>query len=174
MLKSIWLIMLLLLTAGCSTKDKDTLFDSFHKEKVYYKNLQKTEKIQLYDENDTTKALVVATYLAPKTYKLKDRSKEVFIVGVYLEEEQDDQPGSVYTLKLDGQKPLKVETLSRSDKLLKNTSFVTEWSTYYKVTFPHVSKKSFMLTFESTKYGKGQLHFAKVAKYTLEKEKEKK
>lgn len=171
MLKSIWLIMLLLLTVGCSTKDKNTLFDRFDKEKSYYKNLQRTEKIQLYDENNTTKALVVATYLAPKSYKAKDRSKEVFIVGVYLEEGWEDQPGSTYTLKLDGQKPLKVEPLSHSDQLLKNKVLVTEWSSYYKITFPHSSNKSMMLTFESQKYGKGQLHFAKVAKYMLEKEK---
>jgi len=169
MLKSIWLTMLLLLTVGCSTKDKDTLFDSFNKERAYYKDLQKTEKMQVYDnENNTTKALVVATYLSPKTYIEDDNSKEVFIIGVYLEEEWDAQPGNAYTLKLDGQKPLKVELLSRNDKLLKNKAFVTEWSTYYKITFPHVSKRSFLLTFESAKYGKGQLNFAKVAKYTLE------
>jgi hypothetical protein len=166
--------MLLLLTVGCSTKDKNALFDSFDKEKSYYKNLQRTEKIQLYDENNTTKALVVATYLAPKTYKAKDRAEEMFIVGVYFEEEWETEPGKIYTLELDGQKPLKVESLSRSDKLLKNKAFVTEWSTYYKITFPHVSKESFMLTFESKKYGKGQLNFAKVAKYMLEKEKKKK
>lgn len=171
MLKSIWLIMLLLLTVGCSTKNKDALFDSFKKDRIYYKNLQKTEKLQLYDEDNITKALVVATYLAPKEKEIENRSQEVFIVGVYLEEEWEDKPGGAYTLKLDGKKPVKIEPISRSDRSLKNQSMITEWSTYYRVTFPHVPKNSFMLTFESKKYGKGQLHFAKVAKYTLEKEK---
>ena len=82
-------------------------------------------------------------------------------------------PGKDYTLELDGRKPLRVEPLAKDDQLLKNKSFVTEWSTYYKIIFPYLDKKSFMLTFESALYGKGQLLFAKVAKYTLEKEKEK-
>jgi hypothetical protein len=35
------------------------------------------------------------------------------------------------------------------------------------MTFPYVKSKSFDLVFESKKYTRGTLHFAKVAKYVL-------
>jgi hypothetical protein len=57
-----------------------------------------------------------------------------------------------------------------NDERLNQLSFVTPWSSYYLVTFPHQSTKKLMLLFESKEYGKGTLYFAKVAKYVLSKE----
>ena len=55
------------------------------------------------------------------------------------------------------------------DEQLKDISFVSEWGSYYLVTFPHVSSRKLTLVLDSEEYGKGVLHFAKVAKYVLTK-----
>lgn len=161
-------ILFLFLFNACSSKEGDSsLLQRYEKKRSSYKNLQKTEKIQLYD-NNVTKALLTATYLYEQDIK-SDRAKdEKFIIGVYLEEEDSNRLGDTYRLKLDGQEPLKVEPLKKESKYLENISFVTQWNTYYLVTFPYVPQKSFMLTFESDRYGKGEQRFSKIAKYLLE------
>jgi hypothetical protein len=75
-----------------------------------------------------------------------------------------------YSLTLNGSAPKSIQALDADDLLLKDISFVSEWNYFYLVTFPHVARKSFKLTFKSELYGKGELHFAKVAKYVLTKE----
>ena len=69
-----------------------------------------------------------------------------------------------------GQELRSIQQLEADDPLLKHISFVSEWNYFYLVTFPYVSGKSFKLILESELYGKGELHFAKVAKYVLTKE----
>jgi len=158
------------LLTGCTSKEEKALMQTYEKYKSYHKELQKTEKIQLYD-GSVTKALLTATYLYEPNYRKVDRGNEIFIVGVYLEESEMqtfNQGG--FSLTLNGKVPGSIKKLEKSDPRLKNISFVTEWSQFYLVVFPHTSSKSFKLIFESTLYGKGELHFAKVAKYVLTKE----
>ena len=73
-------------------------------------------------------------------------------------------------LTLNGNAAKEIKVLSMNDELLKDLSFVTPWSSYYLITFPHESSKKITLVFENASYGKGELHFAKVAKYVLNKE----
>ena len=136
----------------------------------YHKQLQKTEKIQLYQDQET-KVLLTATYLYTPHYEKNDTRDEIFIVGLHLHEEADDKmQSSEYTLTLNGQSPTEIERVQPDDARFKDLSFVTEWADYYLVTFPHVTNKKITLDFESEHYGKGTLHFAKVAKYVLNKE----
>ena len=155
------------LLAGCTSKEEKALMEAYETKKSYHQQLQKTEKTQLYDGN-STKALLTATYLNEQNIDKEYKPDEVFIVGIYIEEESFDQEW--YSLTLNGSAPKSIQELAADDPLLKNISFISEWNYFYLITFPHTSSKSFKLVFESELYGKGELHFAKVAKYVLTKE----
>ncbi len=179
------------LLAGCTSKEEKALMEAYEKKKPYHQQLQKTEKTQLYD-GLITKALLSATYLNEQNTDKEYKPDEVFIVGIYIEEdvESEDANNSKdsniiedsntseerffhqegYSLTLNGTVPKSMQQLEADDPLLKHISFVSEWNYFYLVTFPHTSKKSFKLIFKSELYGSGKLHFAKVAKYVLTKE----
>lgn len=167
----IGLITLLLLFTACSSKSEDPFKDRFEQNKSAYKHLQKTEKAQLYDHN-VTKAFLTATYLFTSSDMNKEKKDEQFIVGVYLEEDRSNQLGKTYHLTLEGTKPKMIQPLTTNSPYLEGIPFVTEWSSYYLVTFPHISSISFALTFESSDYGKKEMTFSKTAKY-VESPKEK-
>jgi hypothetical protein len=115
--------------------------------------------------------MLTATYLYTPNFENNDTRDEAFIVGLHLDDEASRNiNSSEYSLTLNGEIPKEVKELSSDDARLKDISFVTDWGSYYLVTFPHVSNKKITLVFESSLYGKGQLHFAKVAKYVLNKE----
>jgi len=167
MVKMLLSLISLVLLTGCSSKEEELLMQAYDKEKNYHMKLQKTEKTQLYD-GQVTKAMLTATYLFEQNADKNDTRDEVFIVGIYVE----DDEGSLfnnkrYILTLNEVAPKSTKLLKENDPLLKEISFVSEWSQFYLVTFPHTSSKSFKLIFKSDMYGKGQLHFAKVAKYIL-------
>jgi hypothetical protein len=171
--KTVWTLCLLsLLFAGCSSKEEKALLQVYNKEKVYHKKLLQTEKIQLYDGNET-KVLLTATYIFEQSdvKKEDDRRDEVFIVGFYMEDETvRDQLAEDFNLTLNGTLPKSVKVLKRSDKRLKEIPLVTEWGDYFEVVFPHTQSTKFDLVFSSEMYGKKKLHFAKKAKYVFTKE----
>jgi hypothetical protein len=158
------------LLLGCTSKQETDLMEAYNKKANYHKQLQKTEKIQLYHDN-VTKVMLTATYLYTPNFENNDTRDEVFIVGLYMEDKVSGKINSEgNTLTLNGKTPKEVKALRLDDERLKDLSFVTSWSSYYLVTFPHESNKKITLVFENNKYGKGELHFAKVAKYVLNKE----
>jgi hypothetical protein len=166
-LKSILLFLLLsLLFTACTSKEEKALLKMYDKKKNYHKQLLKTEKTQLKVGN-ITKVLLTATYISEPTKKKND---EVFIVGIYIEE-SDVQSfmKEGFSLTLGGIKAKSIKALKEHSKQLKDISFVSEWSQFYKVRFPHTAKKRFSLVLKSDLYGKGTLDFAKVAKYIFEK-----
>lgn len=169
MLKLAILSLSIFMFIGCSSKEQDHLSKVFEKEKQYHETLLKTEKVQLYD-GQVTKAVMTATYLFTPTEDLNDSRDEKFIVGIYIEDEEESHLDAAgYSLTLDGVEPKSVVALKKDDPRLKDVSFKADWSEFYLITFPHTSKKSFYLIFESDLYGTGKLYFAKVAKYVLTK-----
>ena len=169
MLRSSILFIVIVLLFGCTSKKEQELMQAYTEKINYHKLLQKTEKIQLY-ENNVTKALLTATYLYTPNYEKNDTRDEVFIVGIHLEDEESVYPVSQeYTLTLNDKAAKEIKGLALDDERLKDVSFVSEWGSYYLVTFPHVSSKKLTLVLDSEAYGKGILHFAKVAKYVLSK-----
>jgi hypothetical protein len=166
----IWILALLLaLLTACTSKDEKALMKSYEKEKTYHKMLLKSEKTQLYD-GQYTKAVLTATYVSKQKIDKNEKFDEKFIIGVYLE----DSNGTSfikdgYTLTLNGVSPKSITTLKKEDVKEKGISFVSEWSHFYLVTFPYIKNKRFKLLFKSTLYGKGELNFAKVAKYSFGK-----
>lgn len=166
-----WVVVLLLV--GCSSKKEQALVDSYTKKNTYHKNLQRTEKVELYDGNMSV-AMLTATHMYTPNFDKNDTRDEVFIVSVAFEEPEisrlrfDINSTSTneneYALTLNKKKAKKVLHLESDDKKLKNVSFVTSWGEYYEVTFPHAGTK-FSLEFASNIYGKGKLNFSKVPKF---------
>lgn len=224
--------------SGCTTSKEKALMQSYQQKVDYHKQLQKTEKIQLF-ENNATKAVLTATYLYEPNFKKYDRRDEQFIVGVHLEDEtevdtkdiieifgirdtddikqmRDRQqkeskivPNSLYDdmmsllspknetllttnkqqtnqtrqttnkktkdkvkkfgLMLQGKNAIEIQALNKNDERLRDIAYVTNWGSYYLVTFEHTKNKRFTLVFESEKYGKGKFSFSKVAKYIYTK-----
>jgi len=166
-LKLFFALLTSLLFIGCTSEKNEDLLHTFKDNLDYHKTLGKTEKIQLYDNNET-KVMVTATYLYVATFENNDTHDEVFVVGMHLEDEDASMLNqNDYRLTLNNKVAKEVKPLKKDDKHLKDISFITEWGRYYLVTFTHVPSKYFNLVFESSRYGKGMLHFSKVAKYTL-------
>jgi len=146
------------------------LMQSYSEKVNYHKQLQKTEKTQLYQDN-ITKAMLTATYLHTPNFENNNTRDEIFIVGLHLEDKDSGHINNEgYTLTLNGKTAKEITALRLDDGRLKDISFVTIWGSYYLVTFPHDTSKKLTLVFESELYGKGILHFAKVAKYVLSQE----
>ena len=159
-------ILVLFLLSACTSKEEKALITVYEKNKIYHKQLQKTEKTQLKQEG-ITQVLLTATYLY--NHKMK-KADEVFIVGFYAEESEiQNFTKEGFSLLLDGKNIKSIKVLEKSSPELKNISFVSDWSTFYLVHFPHTAQKIFKLTLISDNYGKGSLHFSKVSKYVYTK-----
>jgi hypothetical protein len=89
MYKIFSIILTLVFFVACTSKEQQRLMETYDKEKNYHMQLQKTEKTQLYD-GQVTKAMLTATYLFEKSVDKNDTSDEVFIVGIYIEEDEYD------------------------------------------------------------------------------------
>lgn len=170
MVRSTTALIAIVLLLGCSSKEESALLHAYDEKVVSHKKLQKTEKLQLY-EDGMTKALLTATYVYTQNFDKKDKRDEVFIVGVHASEEAPIGSTELESaLALNGQAAKEVLPLAEDDERLKEVSLVTEWGSYYLVTFPHIESQSITLVFKHKAYGEGTLHFAKVAKYVLKKE----
>ena len=161
-------ITVMALLVGCSSKEEKHFLTVYEKNKDYHLKLQKTEKTNL-KEGNLTKILLTATYLFKPTENKEDKRDEKFIVGLYVDDEDVFDEIGDYEITLNGTEPKSIKILQKSDPLLKLISFNSEWTHFYLITFPHTNSKSFKLLFESDFYGKGELHFSKVAKYVLTK-----
>lgn len=89
MYKIFVMIITLVFFVACTSKEQKTLMQTYDKEKNYHMQLQKTEKTQLYD-SQVTKAMLTATYLFEQSVDKNDTRDEVFIVGIYIEEDEYD------------------------------------------------------------------------------------
>ena len=71
---------------GCTTSREDALIQSYQQKVDYHKQLQKTEKIQLFD-NNVTKIVLTATYRYTPNFEKNDLRDEEFIIGIHFEDE---------------------------------------------------------------------------------------
>ncbi len=154
---------------GCSSKIENKFIQTYKKNNAYHLQLQKTEKLKLSDEN-STKVLLTASYLFKPISDMNDTRDEKFIVGIYIDDEDLSFEGEEYSLTLNGNVPKSIKSLENSNDILKNISFNSEWTSFYLFTFPHLKSKKLKLIFKSNSFKDGELHFAKVAKYTFNKE----
>ena len=77
----------MMLLISCSSKEQDALMKVHQQKQDQYKYLQKTEKVQ-FKENNITSMTVTATYMNKPTTDLDDTSDEVFLVGIFGEENE--------------------------------------------------------------------------------------
>ena len=158
MVRSSIVFIAIVLLIGCTSKSEKDLLETYQQDITYHKQLQRTEKIQFY-QDDETKVMFIATYLYTPTYEKNDTRDERFIVGLHLHENlEEDINSSEYTLTLNSESPKEIKRLQSDDEALQDLSFITDWADYYLVKFPHVSNKKITLVFESEHYGKGKLH----------------
>jgi hypothetical protein len=157
-----------LLLAGCTRSGEAELLSHYEKNKRYHRHLLKTEKVQLYDGN-LTKVALTATYLDGPSQEHNRSKEERFIVGLYIDDTLPEDTPYDFNLTLEGISPNRVERLAAWDKRLKEISFVSDWTNFFLVSFPHMQKNRFRLIFESGIYGRGELLFTKKAKYTFTK-----
>jgi len=168
----VWLSCLtIFLILGCSSKKEKVFLDVFNLQKEESKKLQKTEKIQLYNRHKrTTNVLLTSTYISKKQKDKKIKNDEIFIVGIYVENnETEDTSLKSFSLALNTKSPKSIKRLSKDSKLLKKIPFVFPWTQFYIVHFPNTSQKSMRLTVKHASHGKGMAYFSKVAKYVLHK-----
>lgn len=69
------------LLLGCSSKENDRLMEIYTQKSDSYKMLQKTEKLQLKENNETT-LLLTATYITKATVKNDTNNTESFLIGI--------------------------------------------------------------------------------------------
>ncbi|MCF6205702.1 MAG: hypothetical protein L3J47_02240 [Sulfurovum sp.] len=163
-----WAVVSAALLTACTNTEQEALLSQYQKNRHYHKQLLKTEKVQLYDGN-LTKVALTATYLNPASSEQNATEDERFIIGLYMEDALEKSGHYDFNLSLNGEAPKEVLPLAHTDSRLKDLSFISEWNHYFLVTFPHISKNRFKLVFESETYGKGELDFAKKAKYIFSK-----
>lgn len=178
MVRFVFMIIVIPLILGCSSKKEDQLMEAYTQNISYHKHLQHTEKTELYEDNKSV-AILTATYLYANNFEKNDTRPEKFIVGVTFENPEEDvldfrkksmqNSANHYSLSLNNTYATKVEKLDFDDRRLKSISFVTEWGEYYEVTFPHINSQRFSLVFSHPIYGKGVLQFAKKAKFVYTK-----
>ncbi len=121
MYKIFVIIITLVFFVACTSKEQKALMQTYDKEKNYHMQLQKTEKVQLYNDQDT-KAMLTATYLFEQSVDKNDTRDEVFIVGIFIEEDEYDTFDEVsfeeddYTLMLRDTRTKKSKTKKDKEK----------------------------------------------------------
>ncbi|MCF6244449.1 MAG: hypothetical protein L3J43_05380 [Sulfurovum sp.] len=159
-----------LLLLGCSSKNEKEFRSLYNKQKIHSKTLQKTEKIQLYDASSITKVLLTATYISKIDINKKNKEDEMFIMGLYTENnETEESTLEHFSLMLNGKKYKSIKALKENSKLLKSIPFVFSWTQFYVVNFSHETSKHMKLDIQHILHGKGTAYFSKVAKYISKK-----
>jgi hypothetical protein len=169
------MIITLVFFVACTSKEQQALMETYDKEKNYHMQLQKTEKTQLYD-GQVTKAMLTATYLFEQSVDKNDTRDEVFIVGIYIEEDEYDTFDEVsfeeddYTLVLRDVPIKKSKTKKekskenkrkkdktkkdedKKDKLPKSIKLLKEGDPLLKdISFKSEWSKFYLVTFPHTK-----------------------
>ena len=166
MLKKCYLLILIFGLIGCSSKVEKDFMKEWNSNLASYQNLQKTQKLQFYEEN-LTKMMMSVTYL--ESINEEKNNNEKFIINILTEEETPfDGLNLKYYFSLNGKKAIRSKKIDKEEIILKNISFLTPWGSYYLIEFQGTTSKKLLLSFNAKRYGKGTMYFAKVAKYILE------
>jgi hypothetical protein len=165
------MIITLVFFVACTSKEQKALMQTYDKERNYHMQLQKTEKTQLYDSQGT-KAMLTATYLFEQSIDKNDTRDEVFVVGIYIEEDEYDtfDEGTLedddYTLVLRDTRKKKSKTkksenkkdkikegeTSEGDKLPKSIKLLKAGDPLLKdISFQSEWSKFYLVTFPHTK-----------------------
>ncbi len=155
---------------SCSSKEGKELYKDLKQKKQYHRKILNTERI-IIDHNGN-KTLLTGTYLKQNHTK-NNKTQELFIFGLNANEEYDDNRSinKSFHVRLNGKKPVSIKKIDKNNALLKDVSFISNWTDIYYIKFPYIDNRKLTLDFKSKYYGNGTLHFAKVPRYIFEKKK---
>ncbi|HHO41972.1 MAG TPA: hypothetical protein ENN12_01265 [Epsilonproteobacteria bacterium] len=143
---------------GCTTKEQTALLKTMESKVPLFEAIGQTQHITV-SEDEKVIGFITATYLHKKSLILEAKPEQ-FIIGIYTSNDLES-----WELLLDKKKPTSIVQLESNDKKLALLPLHNEWSDYYLVTFPNISKKQLTLQYVSRNLGKHSLKFSKVANY---------
>jgi len=122
------------LISGCT---KQTALANFNYNNFYGNSLQYTFKNDIVTNNDVT-AMLNATYLNSVDKNLHSGITEVFLVGIFIENDIKNENKTFekeYTLTLNNNKPVSIKELNENDKMYAKMPLFNPWAKYFIVEF---------------------------------------
>jgi len=160
MLKVVSLFLISFFIFGCS---KGITIDKLDIDKTQELSIVNTKKGELTNQN--SKIFILATYLNPIKTSEIDKSKENFLISIYLSRQDDkskENNNPFYQVKLNNSVFIDdMKILNKKSKLLKLIPIKNRWSEYYLIKFPKQKTKTLKLTFENEQHNKVNLTFSK-------------
>ncbi len=151
---------LLFAVAGCASKEDRALYERIHQRTPELKTLQQSEKV-LFTDGDANGTIVLATYL-PKA----DAREETFVIAVY-----PDESVPVEHFTLQGKSPSDLRKVRRKDLPRRLTETIPPWFAVYRLRFPQLHGKRFVLHVEGPGGASRDIPFYKGPKYLVTKPK---
>jgi hypothetical protein len=149
----------LLLIAGCASKEDKALFEKIQRQSPELRTLQQSEKA-IFDAGDENETIVIATYLPEES-----KEYERFVVAAYpVERLAGKKP-----FLLEGKAPLSRRKVSRASLPERIRRTLPGWFTVYRLDFPKVSGKKFILSIRDIQGEERKLTFYKGPKYLVTK-----
>ncbi len=162
----------LLFLTGCS---KTTAFDFFSTDTYYEKSVSNMRTASLIKDGET-KAILHAVYLN-NIDKKEFHTQEYFFIAIHIIDEKhlSDKEGlnnpdyslkmiekvNIGTHKTVEARAVSVKKLKEDSRILRNMPIKNKWSYFYLVKFAEVNQDILTLSFQSKKYGKSNITFAK-------------
>jgi hypothetical protein len=160
MLKIVSVCILSFFIWGCS---KNITIDKLDPQRVGELSIVNTRKGELESQN--SKIIILATYLNPIKTSDIDKSKENFLISIYLSKKDENKKGynnPFYQMHLNDNILIDdIKVLDKKAKILKVIPTKNRWSEYYLVQFPKQKTKTLKITFENAGHSKTTLTFSK-------------
>ena len=161
MFKKSFLVALLLLSTGCSSK---SALSVFHGDVLYVSGLEYSRVGDIINSFET-KAILNATYLNSTDSSHYDDNFHNFLVGIYITEDNEDVKeqflnNKKYVLTLNNQDINKTEELQTTNRLWEHIPLKNPYAKYYIVSFnKQENVNSLILKYENATLGKVTLSF---------------
>lgn len=159
MFKSSFFILVLILSlTSCS--EKNSVLKNF-------KNYENPKAIQFTKKRDVLlngvlKGSFFVTYLNKIDSSFEDENYENFLVGVFLNSEEDKNFISEnYSLLLENNRFEKITEIPNDSNIVKSISLKNSWAKYYLIKYKAVEKNRLNLTIENPKFENVNLSFRK-------------
>ncbi len=160
-MKKIAPLILIAFLGGCANH---SALELFKKDELFEKALIVTKKTDIISSFET-KAIINATYLNPVDSSFKNKDFEVFLIGVYITE--DNKSDSVAFLKnpsfkltMNDKEAIDVQELTSNHKMYAHIPLKNSWAKYYEVKFPRDAKETMLiLKYQHETFGNAILGF---------------
>lgn len=147
--------------AGCTN---NSALELFKKDELFEKALIYTKKGDVINSLET-KAIVNATYLNPVDDEFKSKTKESFIVGIYIvdDEIKEDKKyikNPSYKITLNDKNATDINEINSTHKMYSHIPVKNTWAKYYCINFDkNESAKILKLKYSHKTFGNVVLKF---------------